>query len=197
MVAILEDMLFFLKFMCTPMQLTSLEDFRNQTKSKEEAEKEQMMEDIRAHIFSVMDQMEPILSALPPSLLWEIDNIYIRRVSKHIGFFGSPEGSKQHGNYQRGFAQYVQEVGVELEKKVKSVVKDAADSGDLRLVNDHLVKKWEWIQFGLFDGAKWLTSTGVLLATQTVIGHIDELITAIERGFEEVRKTLQVGIYVV
>jgi hypothetical protein len=189
--------MFFLKFMCTPMQLTSLEDFRNETKSKAEAEKEEMMEDIRVHIFSVMDQMEPIPSALPPSLLQEIDNIYIRRVSKHIGFFGSPEGSLQHGNYQKGFAQYVEEVGVELQKKVKSVVKDAADSGDLGLVNDHLVKKWEWIQFGLFDGAKWSTSTGVPLATQTVIGHIDDLITAIERGFEEVRKTLQVGIYVV
>ena len=28
------------------------------------------------------------------------------------------------------------------------------------------------------------------LATQAVITHVDELITAIEKGFEEVRKTL-------
>jgi hypothetical protein len=188
-------MMFFLKFMCTPMKLTLLKDLRNKTKSKEEAGKEQMIEDIKDPIFSVMDQMEPILSALPSSLLNEINNIYIWCLSKQIGFIGSPDRSKQYANYQEGLAQYVQEV--ELEKKVKSVVKDAAYSGDLGLVNDHLVIKWQWIQFGLFDVAKWLTSTGVPLVMQMIIGHLDKLFTAIEGGFEEVCKTLQVEIYVV
>ena len=193
----MEDMVFFLKFLCTPMKLTSLEDFRNQTKSKNEVEKEEMAEEIRAHILSVMKQTEPIPSALPPSLLTKINNIYIRQVSKLIGYIGSPDGTQQHVMYQEGFAKYVEEVEMELEKKAKSVVKDAADSEALGLVNDHLVIKWQWIQFGLFDGAKWTTSTGVPLATQAVINHLDELVTDIGVGFQEVHKTLQVEIYVV
>ena len=195
--AILEDMMFFLKFLCTPIKLTLLEDFKNETKSKVEEEKEAMVEDIRGHIFAVMEQKEPICNALPPSLLKAIDNIYIRHVSEHIGFIGSPDGTEQHKMYQEGFAKYVEEVEVELERKAKSVVKDTGDSMDLGLINDHLVIKWQWIQFGLFDGAKWTMSTGVPLATQTVIGHLDGLIGAIELGFEEVRKTLLVEIYVV
>ena len=197
MAAILEDMMFFLKFLCTPTKLTSLEDFRNETKSKVEEEKEAGVEEIKAHIFAVMDQKEPICSALPPSLLNAINNIYIRHVSKNLGYIGSPDGTQLHQTYQEGFAKYVEEVKVELERKVKSVVKDTTDSMDLGLINDHLVIKWQWIQFGIFDGAKWTLSTGVPLLTQTVINHLDDLIKPIELGFEEVHKTLLLEIYIV
>jgi hypothetical protein len=129
--------------------------------------------------------------------LTTINNIYVRCLSKHIGYVGSPDRTQQHAIYQEGFAKYVQEVEAELGMKAKSVVKDAADSEALALVNDHLVIKWQWIQFGLFDGAKLTTTTGLLLATQGVIQHLDALVTVIAGGFEEVCKTLQVEIYVV
>ena len=141
MVAILQDMLFLLKFLCTPIVLTSLEDFKKETLSKCDREKEEILEKIRAHIFSVMDQKEPICSALPPQLLSKINDIYIKWVSKHIGFIGSPERTQQHAKYQEGFEKYVEEVEVELRKKVDSVVKDAADCSDLGLVTDCLVIK--------------------------------------------------------
>src|SRR6266436_6939612 len=99
MVAILEDMVFFLHFMCTPMKLLALADFKNQVESKTEEEKEQLAGDIRTHILSTMKQTEPIPSSLPPSLLANINNIYIRHVSKEFGFIGSPDGTTLHTKY--------------------------------------------------------------------------------------------------
>jgi hypothetical protein len=187
MVVAVTDMLFHLRFLCTPIDIESVEAFKERAQGMKDDEVEEAHRELVTQVLRTMEQKEAIPSMLSKTLLKHVDQSYIRHVSKHMGFFGSPEGSKPWTEYQEGFQEYKKEVEEAFDAKVSSVQRDETESVDLKLINDKLIVKWHWIMDGLFTGHTWGVATQTPLPTQTVIRHMDDLISPIASAFEEVR----------
>jgi hypothetical protein len=188
MVAIFRDMVFALDFLCTPMELESVEEFGKRTAQMSEKDQEEAKEALFNNIITVMGQKEPIRSILPPSLLQTIDTSYTRHISEEIGFFGVPEGTNGYERYMKGFSAYSKEVRDALLAKAASSRTCGHDSVDITLANDYLLPKWEWLCKDVLFGFHWSSPTPQPLLTQTFIKNMDGLICEIAPAFEEVRR---------
>ena len=201
MVAILQDLIFKLRFLCTPMPLESVAGFALRTTGMEEETIEQEMMKITDGITAAMGQRDPIPSALPPSLMDSLNNSYIRHLSPIIGVFGCDQNRREWKEYEAAYTKYSAEVEKGLAEKVASVVEDSTEQSKehpaLKQINDHLVVKWQWLNKGIFDGNKWSTTTHIPLLTQAVIKHLDAMVDPVISAFEEVRKSKLVWFYVI
>jgi hypothetical protein len=187
MAVALTDMVFHLRFLCTPIDIESVEKFQKRVMGMKDDEVEEAHKKLAMSVLQTMEQKEAIPSVLSKTLLKNVDDSYIHHVSTKFGFFGSQKGSKPYMDYQKGFKEYGRAVEEAFAAKVSSVQSDETESEDLRLINDKLVVKWHWIMDGLFMGHTWGVATQTPLLTETVIKHMDELISPIEDAFEEVR----------
>ena len=100
MVAILQDLIFKLRFLCTPMPLESVADFALRTTGMEEEAIEQEMMKITDGITATMGQRDPIPSALPPSLMDSLNNSYILHLSPIISVFGCDQNRQEWKEYE-------------------------------------------------------------------------------------------------
>jgi|SRR5882762_388063 len=187
MVAIITDLIYKLRFLCTPMSLESVEAFEERTAKLQGDEADEEMGDLVRAVMDVLKEKEAIPSALPPSLLEELNSSYIRHLSPLIGLFGCQKNRMEWKAYDDAYSKYSEEVEELLSAKVASVVEDAADNEDLKKINEHLIIKWAWLNKGIFDGQKWSTSTRIPLLTQTFIKNLDSMVDEIGPSFEEVR----------
>jgi hypothetical protein len=187
MVAIMMGLIYKLRFLCTPMSLESVEAFEERTAKLQGDEADEEMRDVVRGVMDVLKETEAIPSALPPLLLEELNNSYIRHLSPLIGLFGCQKDRMEWKAYDDAYSKYSEEVEQLLSAKVASVVEDAADNEDLKKINEHLIIKWAWLNKGIFDGQKWSTSTRIPLLTQTVIKNLDSMVDEIGPSFEEVR----------
>lgn len=188
MVAILKDLILKLCFLCTPMSLESVEDFNERMKEMEPEEVEKQMKKMTETVMGVLKDKEAIPSTLPRSLFDAWNTSYIRHLSPLIGLFGCQSHRQEWGAYNEAYEKYSEEVKQSLSEKVASVLEDATDNEDLKMINDHLIIKWDWLNNGILDGKTWGSSTRIPLLTQTVIKNLDAMIDDIAPSFEEVRK---------
>ena len=105
-----------------------------------------------------------------------------------MGLFGCQKHRQEWEADEQAYRKYSEEVKQSLSEKVASVVEDATDAGDLKMINEHLIIKWDWLNNGILDGKTWGSSTRIPLLTQTVIKNLDAMIDEIASSFEEVCK---------
>ena len=197
MVAIIQNMVFKLRFLCTPMPLESFEAFKERTQEISDDEIEQELQKLANGVIGIMAQKDAIPSALTPSLMEAMNNSYIRHISPLIGFFGCDKKRMEWKTYEEAYMKYSDEVEEALSVKAASVVEEGSNEhSQLKEINDHLVIKWTWLKNGIFDGETWSASTSIPLLTQTVIKHFDLIVEQVISAFEEVSKSKPVYIYV-
>lgn len=167
------------------MKLETVEEFEKRTEMMSAEGKEQAAEELVRHVVNVLEQKRPIHSIMSKELMETLNDSYIRHLSEHIGFFGVSEGAG-HEMYMQGHAQYKREVREALVKKASATMARTNDSPDLKLANEHLATKWDWICKGLFGQLNWTCPTPAPLVTQTFIKNLDVMISDIADAFEEV-----------
>lgn len=69
-----------------------------------------------------------------------------------IGLFGCQKHRQEWEADEQAYRKYSEEVKQSLSEKVASVVEDATDAEDLKMINEHLIIKWDWLNKGIFDG---------------------------------------------